>query len=149
MNQRNTTTPDPQAETPAPEVRGLVLTVFRGPYNATRGVTATHDKVTVIGIVDETQAEQDHPVPEWRATAPTPDAPPVVVVIKRRFSSLNAYPPELYAFLRPVPAPDQRPPWFMHGGNYAGDTDSRFHKALERILGYPIGAVLPVHDRTE
>ncbi|GAB2554856.1 hypothetical protein [Nocardia heshunensis] len=149
MNQHTTAAAAvPQAETPAPDVRGLVLTVFRGPYNATCGVTATHDKVTVIGIVDETQKEE-HPVPEWRASAPTPDAPPVVVVIKRRFSSLNTYPPERYAFLRPVPAPGQRPPWFMHGGNYAGDTDSRFHKALERILGYPVGAVLPVHDRTE
>jgi hypothetical protein len=46
-----------------------------------------------------------------------------------------------------VPAPN----WFMHGGNFAGTSDSRFSQAIRRILGEPdlYFSVVSIHDRVE
>jgi hypothetical protein len=37
----------------------------------------------------------------------------------------------------------------MFGGNYAGCSDSRFGKAIERLLGHVFYGAVPIHDRVE
>ncbi|MBL1080253.1 hypothetical protein JK358_38245 [Nocardia sp. 2] len=134
-----------------PEIRGMRLNVYRALHNCSNGISAWFGQVTVIGIVDETDGGKITPVPDWRQSGPSDDAPPVVVVVRRRFRSVNTYPNEKHAFLRPFhPAgstPDGHTPWYMHGGNDAGG-GSLFTRAVEEVLGYPVGEVLPMHDRT-
>lgn len=42
-----------------------------------------------------------------------------------------------------------RPEWCMMGGNYAASSDSRFHRAVEKITGNPSYGAVPIHDRIE
>lgn len=39
--------------------------------------------------------------------------------------------------------------WYMFGGNYAGCSDSRFRKAVEKITGHYFYGAVPIHDRNE
>ena len=110
---------------------GLILTVYRNAegYDCTNGgVTSKFNKVCVTNV----EGPFD----------PSPDAPAVELVGKS-FSfgkSVNLVPVDLL----------EKKSWTMFGGNYATTSDSRFSKAVEKMLGVPFwsGAV-PVHDRVE
>ena len=39
--------------------------------------------------------------------------------------------------------------WCMMGGNFAYTSDSRFHRAVERITGHASYGAVPIHDRIE
>lgn len=39
--------------------------------------------------------------------------------------------------------------WCMMGGNYGATSDSRFHRAVEAIIGWPSYGAVPIHDRIE
>lgn len=39
--------------------------------------------------------------------------------------------------------------WVMFGGSYAGCSDGRFVRAVEKITGAPFLGALPIHDRIE
>lgn len=39
--------------------------------------------------------------------------------------------------------------WVMMGGNYAATSDSRFHRAVERLTGGQSYGAVPIHDRIE
>lgn len=41
------------------------------------------------------------------------------------------------------------PRWVMMGGNYAATSDSRFHRAVEKITGGASYGAVPIHDRIE
>jgi hypothetical protein len=41
------------------------------------------------------------------------------------------------------------PGWHMMGGNYAATSDSRFHRAVEKITGSASYGAVPIHDRCE
>jgi len=43
----------------------------------------------------------------------------------------------------------QDPRWVMMGGNYAATSDSRFHRAVEKITGSASYGAVPIHDRIE
>ena len=39
--------------------------------------------------------------------------------------------------------------WYMMGGNYASTSDSRLHRAVEKIIQSPSYGAVPIHDRVE
>ncbi|MBF6588447.1 hypothetical protein IU414_27265 [Nocardia farcinica] len=134
------------------EVRGLVLDVFRaadGPDFTLGGVSARHDRLTLVGFVDTTHPSAGRSViqpADWRVRPVREDAPPVVAVIGR----IGAR----YAYLEPVDIEDGRVRyragrWSCFGGNFAGSNGGRFGGVLADLLGYPEPHVLPVHDRYE
>jgi len=39
--------------------------------------------------------------------------------------------------------------WYMFSGNYAGASDSRFTRAIEKLLGQSFYGAVAIHDRVE
>lgn len=103
---------------------GLHLTVYRNPkYDCTMGgITSKYDTLTVINAEGPFE--------------PTDDAPAVELV--KHVGTVH---------LKPV----ERDPgkWYCMGGNYAGTSDSRFGKAIEKMLGHRFYGAVAVHDRAE
>jgi hypothetical protein len=139
----NTGRADPPGRVPAQDRpgprKGLRLTVYRAagrPDCTLGGITSTAGNVTVTTI-RETGAGRDatdHPVPEdCQVFAPEPGAPEVVLVIRHRSGG------DRWVHLQPAANPGRH---YMHGGNYAGTSDSRW----EPLSGTDLVAV---HDRHE
>jgi hypothetical protein len=137
-------------------VKGLRIDVYRNAAEridcTLNGVTAAHETLTLVGVIDASGPDMPAfaPVPEWRVSAPSPDAPPVAVVVEQGWRATG----DRYAFLVPVVVrPNgtvaRRPGHAMHGGNFAGTGDSRFARVLRRVTGYENPGVLRVHDRFE
>lgn len=39
--------------------------------------------------------------------------------------------------------------WLMFGGNYGSTSDSRFSKAIKKLIGHRFYGAVPIHDRAE
>jgi hypothetical protein len=48
-----------------------------------------------------------------------------------------------------VSEPEHTKRWAMFGGNYLSTSDSRFHRAIEKITGHRDSGCVPIHDRYE
>jgi hypothetical protein len=119
--------------------KGLRLTVYRaaGQRDCTLGgITsrAANVTVTMIREIGACRERTEYPLPEEsQVFAAAPDAPEVVLVVRHRPGG------DRWVHLQPT----ENPGWhYMHGGNYAGTTDSRWDK----ISGADLVAV---HDRHE
>jgi hypothetical protein len=133
---------EPQVD-PAAGAKGLLLTVYYNNNSRSCGgdVSRNHEKVVVVGVVDETDPR--HPVTrtlprESRVFTPGEDAPAVVLVIRNLFAGQ-----ERTMVLRPLAAPPEGHTPYMAGGSFADTSDSRWH-ALTRTYG-----AIPLHDRTD
>lgn len=136
------------------EVKGLPLSVYRDAYLGDctgGGLSARFDRVTVVGILDTTDAQHAATVvtvKDWKVAPVRDDVPPVVVVIARAGVSLDS---GKSAYLEPVELTEdgqvRRLPGAAHGGNLAGGGGA-FRKVLAAFLGYGPDA-LRVHDRFE
>ncbi|MFI1919300.1 hypothetical protein [Nocardia sp. NPDC020380] len=129
------------------QVRGLRIEVHRSLNATTTGITASHDQLTVVGLIDETSGGKVLPTLFWRLSPLSDDAPPVAVHIAYRDSSERGRPPRKYAYLAPIELDPDKPAILhaAHGGNYAGGGPI-FTDPIEVALGYPPGLVLPVYD---
>lgn len=116
--------------------RGMTLDVYRSASHTgdttLGGITSRATQVTVIGILD-------HGTPMTLPTyfplrAATPTAPAVILVIRTIFGRVSLH-------LEPT---GDSVVHYMHGGNYAGSTDSRWTTLIKNF-----GGLLPVHDRNE
>lgn len=121
--------------------RGLHVNVFRSPAIGDctlGGVSATHDGLTIVGILDETQGGTiATPMPDQcRAHTVSDNAPAVWLVKQNPCGRIDWY-------LRPVASTPGRSGKPMMGGNLAYTSDSR----LSAIVGNRAG--LPIHDRYE
>lgn len=125
--------------------KGLPLNVKRVRNANLNGITSRYDRVTLIGILDEsrmTVAQMSGapfsfaPLPlHWRSHAPSADRPPVVLVKRNVFGSVDWS-------IRPLlEGEDGR--WFMNGGNYVEN-----NTYLNELTG-GVRDDLPVHDRYE
>jgi hypothetical protein len=119
--------------------KGLRLTVYRAagqPDCTLGGVTSMAGNVTITMIreIGPGLKATEYAVPEEsQVFTPAPDAPEVVLVIRNRPGR------DPWVHLQPA----ENPGWhYMHGGNYAGTSDSRWGK----ISGADLVAV---HDRHE
>lgn len=137
------------------DIKGLALSVYRSAAfdtDCTRGgITATADRVTVVGVIDLTDPRVRGTVvrvADWLATPVREDAPPVVVVVERTGFWRNGAPE---AHLEPVEITGDgrilRGSHAIFGGNFAGQGASQFGQVLSALLGYPAPGVLRVHDR--
>ncbi|NNH73796.1 hypothetical protein HLB23_28745 [Nocardia uniformis] len=129
------------------EVLGLRVDIYRSLHGTKTGITASHDQLTVVGIVDETDGGRVLPMPLWRQSRLSTYAPAVVVHIEYRWRLDGRQPPLKYAYLTPLQLDPSEPAVYFtaHGGNYAGGTPM-LTDPLEPLLGYPPGHLLPVHD---
>lgn len=108
-------------------MKGLPISIFSNPrYRkcANGGLSEFHNEALVIG----------EGIPEVFEA----NGLPVLKLVKGNLPGL--------AKLVPADAGDK---WVMFGGNYAGTSDSRFTKAVEKITGSPFSRALPIHDRIE
>ncbi len=106
---------------------GLRVYVYKNPLGdcTNRGISSKVTQLTLVNV--------DGPFD------PAPDAP-AAVLLKNHYETL-----------RIVPAGDDGQAakgWFMHGGNIADSSDSRFSEACIKLLGHRYGAV-DIHDRQE
>lgn len=133
-------------------VKGLTLHVYRDASaesdHTNGGITATAARLTVVGLTVQDLGGAVTPIPDWRVSPPTEDAPPVVAVIQRRWPGTG-----YTVYLAPVEIDNgiirySSGRMYMFGGNFAATHDSRFSDALAAQLGYRPDAVR-VHDRTE
>ncbi|WP_367135835.1 hypothetical protein [Saccharothrix sp. HUAS TT1] len=133
------------SETPKP--KGLGLDFYRsargGDYTL-GGISGRFDQCVLIGIINHTSARltgqppAPQPLPKLsQVVEPRPDAPAVYLVMGKHGPNDR--------FIIPADQetwqPDTR--WWMHGGNFADTTDSRFDALL------PGGFAVRVHDRHE
>lgn len=115
--------------------KGLPLDVYKhaGVSYSNGGISEGCDRVTLVAVrgIDSVQA----PVPpDCRVFAPSPDAPAVVLVV-RRFSFGD------HAYIEPLEPGEGTGP--MMGGCYVSTSDSRFRQ----LAGARVA--LPLHDRFE
>lgn len=121
------------------------------------GVTATHDRLAVVGYTVRDRAAQlrhgtateVHAIPDARSQTITAAEPAVIlVVIEDLFGNRTA---------RLVPAVwdterskwSEEPHWWMAGGNYATTSDSRIVDLVSTLLDARFYGALAVHDRNE
>lgn len=128
------------------EVLGLRVDVYRSLNGTRTGITASHDQLTVVGLIDQTNGGQVLATPWWRQSPLSATAPAVAVYIEYRYRT-DGRPPQKYAYLTPLELDPDKPAGFYtaHGGNYAGGS-AMLTDPIEPLLGYPPGHVLPVHD---
>lgn len=154
-----------QTATTNDQPRGLMLNVLRpagSPDCTNNGISARHNRVTVVGIITDTDdaanaaSRRDDITPRFHVTAlprecqvfaATDDAPAVIIRYSAGWSA---------------PTNDQRPihldpldaatagTWVMAGGNYATTTDSRWTDLVRTLTGTTGSSeALRIHDRIE
>lgn len=127
------------------------------PDSTLGGITATHDRLAVVGYTVRDRAAQlhhgtateVHTIPGAPARTITAAEPAVIlVVIEDLFGTRTA---------RLVPATwdtqcsawKEEPHWWMAGGNYAATSDSRITDLVSALLDARFYGALAVHDRNE
>jgi hypothetical protein len=137
MTQIATETATTQVVAPA---KGLTMMVLKNPLYAecaNGGISERVDKVTLVGVRDETTDRKVKPLPEHsRVFAPSEIAPPVVLV-KRRMGSRTLW------HVEPLVTGESKP-WFMAGGSFVETSDSRVSALTEGFYG-----AFSLHDRSE
>jgi hypothetical protein len=101
---------------------GLRVSIYRSDYDTERNVFFGKRNVTLVNVDG--------------ASEPTADAPAALLVQGYKNTAII------------VPADDWNDGVQVMGGTYAGTSDSRFHRAVEKLTGVSHVAVA-VHDRRE
>jgi hypothetical protein len=116
--------------------QGLIVSVLRnaGPDCSLGGLTADHDRLTVVNIDGPFGPKDDRPAVmliQGPGTEHSGSNPILVPAVKDEAGDWQ-------------PAPG----WWMFGGNYAATSDSRFSEAVAKLAG--TRSMAPkVHDRIE
>jgi len=131
-------------------MKGLLIHVYRHSDprwgdSSNGGISATHDKLVVVGT--KKHGEELKPLPrESQVFTPTDEAPAVVLVE-------SAVPHYYGPHLEPLELHDkhntQEYAGPYDGGNYAGTSDSRWAALGRDVFGHDRLSVVPVHDRTD
>lgn len=112
---------------------GLLVFVLRHanfPDCSNGGLSSRHDSICVVNMEGPFQPKEDTPA----------------------FLLVNHY--QDCCCLKPA-IPDGKggwivePSWYMHGGNYANTSDSRFGQAIQKMTGKSFYGALAIHDRRE
>lgn len=128
--------------------RGLTVYVARpnhGGVDCTDGgVSATADRLTLVGILDET--DPHNPLtrvipPSMRVFEPTVDAPAALLRTRAPMGG------RILVDVVPVAASEGG--WYSNGGNLATWSDSRISETVRDLLGQSFYGALHIHDRKE
>ncbi len=114
---------------------GLIVSVYRStdmPDCTNNGISAHATQLCLVNV----------PGPY----SPNQQAPEALLV-KGNGPGLVKIVPNVFSVETGGHAVDPR--WCMMGGNYAATSDSRFHRAVEKITGVPSYGAVPIHDRIE
>lgn len=132
--------------------RGLLVYVHRSPAigDCTNdGISATHDRLTVVGYIDETEPGFNHFKPVVRpmpASAQvfeaSDDAPAVLLHIRNVGGPIPSFVPATLDGQRVEG-------WHMMGGNFGHVGDSRFNTLVRALLGHDFYGAIAIHDRNE
>jgi hypothetical protein len=135
--------------------KGLRLEVLHSSFRDALSMTENLDHVTLVGTVDtrpNIRRKLVEPLEgdERGPFTPSPDAPPVALVIRSLFGRF----PHLYlspvrwdaSWERYVLPDDADGPWMASGAYAKGD--SRWTR-ITAFYGYPFGLPIPLHDRHE
>ena len=139
------------------ETYGLTIQVYRTswsgvPQDCTAGgVSATVERLTVVGTVEGVTAEGAAyvtPMPrDAQIFGPRDDAPAVAL---RRTNggqgTVCLVPVEMSEDGRTYRTVDS---WVMAGGNFGGTSDSRWCRLVEMMLGHRFYGAVAIHDRIE
>ena len=110
---------------------GMIISVFKDSssnYDCTNGgVSSMFNRLCVVNV--------DGPF------EPDENTPAVKLVKKNTgFSTI----------VKLVPVDElEKGSWTMFGGNYGSTSDSRFSRAIEKMLGTSFYGAVPIHDRVE
>lgn len=104
------------------------------------GLSAKHDRLTVVGYVDITGQRYDLPE-RAQVFEATDDAPAALLVVRNIGGRILSIVPEDGA--------DPGARWYMMGGNYASLGDSRLCDLARNLIGGAYYGAVPIHDRHE
>lgn len=104
--------------------------IYRNGADCSNGGISSRFKNVQIVIEDDFGKEIDFENPPAN----------LVILKKGAFGSVIA---------EPYGKPPKGHTEYMFGGTYIADSDSRFNRAVEKILGARFYGAIPLHDRTE
>lgn len=114
---------------------GMIVSVLRNAElgDCTNGgITGKVSRLCVVNVEGPFEPREDMPA---------------VMLVENAHSTCKIVPAEKVSGMDGHWRPIKK--WWMMGGNYATTSDSRFSKAVEKLLGHTFYGAVAVHDRTE